>query len=371
MEIKMDRKELLKAVSRVQSIIEKRSNMPILATILLNASGGNLYLSATDLEIGLQERLDAQVIEEGSVTVLGRKLYEILRESKRPEFTIKEQENNRLFLSDEMADFNLASLAPDEFPALVEPEDVTTVEIQGELLNEMISKTIHSVALEEVGFKLSGIFVQRLSRQGKTFLRFVGTDGHRLSLIDKPINGVEVLDLDRGVLVPRKGMMELNKLASEGDTIEVGLKGSNCVARSRDITLIIRLLESKFPDYEKVIPKETRNIVKLDRLSLLEGMRKMVILSSENYRSVKVTIEKDSIELVSSNPDLGEGREKISASYEGELIEMAYNPRYFIDVLHAMESEVVELHFVDNSKPCLIRGEGDEGFLGFIMPMRV
>lgn len=371
MEIKVDQKEFLKAVSRVQSIIEKRTNMPILATILLNASGGDLYLTATDLEIGLRERLDAQVIEEGNVTVSGRKLYEILRESKRPEFIIREQENNRLFLSDEVADFTLASIAPDEFPALVEPENIASVGIEGEFLNEMINKTIHSVALEEAGFKLSGLFVQKLSRQGKTFLRFVGTDGHRLSLIDKYISGVEVLDLETGVLVPRKGMIELNKLASEGDTIEVGLKGSNCIARSKDITLVIRLLESKFPDYEKVIPKDTGNVVKLDRLSLLEGMRKMVILSSENYRSVKVTIEKDSIELASANPDLGEGWEKIGASYEGESMEMTYNPRYFIDVLHAMESETVELHFIDNSKPCLIRGEGDKGFLGFIMPMRV
>ena len=371
MEIRIDKDELLKAVSRVQSIIEKRSNMPILSLILLSAQETSIQISATDLEISLQQRIPAEVLRPGSVTISGRKLFEILKESKHPGIHIKEKENNWVFISDERAKYNLAALSPDEYPVLVEPEDVAMARIEGDLLREMITKTIYSVTLEEAGFKLSGIFTEKVVREGKTYLRMVSTDGHRLSLIDKEVKDIEKIKLDGGVMIPRKGMAELGKLAAEGGMLELGFKQSNCVARNENSLIVIRLLESKFPDYSAVIPKKIKGLVNVKREDLLDGMKKMIILATETYRGVKITLDKGVLEMVSINPDLGDVQEKIDVEYKAERLEAGFNPRYFIDTLQNMSSEVVELGFIDNSSPCLIKGKQDEGFLGLIMPMRL
>lgn len=371
MEIKIDRDELYKNVSRVQSIIERRSNMPILSTILLSASGSQVQMSATDLELGFQQTIPAEVTEEGNVTISGRKLFEILKETRRTEFHIKEKENNRVFISDGAARFDLACLPADEYPSFVEPEGVVMVEVACEMLSEMINKTIYSVTMEEAGFKLSGVFTEKVAQKGTSLLRMVSTDGHRLSLMDKALPGIESLDLGKGVMIPKKGMGELNKLASEGGSLHIGFKEKNCVVKKEDALLVVRLLESKFPDYHAVIPQQEKNTVAVNRTSMLESMRKMLILTNERYRAVKITLENDTMELVSTNPDLGEAQETISVAYRGDRLEAGFNPRYFIDALQAMESEIVNLGFIDNSRPCIIRGDADEGFLGLIMPMRV
>ncbi len=371
MEIKINREAFYRAVSRVQSIIEKRSNMPILSMILLSATDSEISILATDLEISFQQRLSAEVIDPGSMTISGRKLFEILKESKSSDMLIKEKDNNWVFISDDKTRYNLACLSAEEYPVFVEPEEVVTIEREGDMLREMIQKTIYSVTLEEAGFKLSGIFTERVTQKDKTFLRMVSTDGHRLAMIDKEIKDVDDLKIANGVMIPKKGMMELNKLVSEGGTVSLGFKQNNCVMKKEDSLIIIRLLESKFPDYNAVIPQQTKHLVKIKRETVLDGMKKMVILSNETYRGVKITLENNNMELMSVNPDLGDVQENLEVEYSNERLEMGFNSRYFIDVLQAMESDMVELGFIDNSSPCLITGNEDKGFLGLVMPMRL
>ncbi len=371
MEIKISRNELLKSVSKVQGIIERKSSMAVLSCILFDASGTSVRLSATDLELGFQETLPATIVQEGSVTISGRKLFEILKESNCESFHIKQRENNWVRLSDGVARFDLAGIAAEEFPVFIEPEDVPMVPMEGDVLSDMINKTIYAITAEEAGFKLSGVYTERISRDGGFFLRMVATDGHRLSLVEKVVPGLERLDLPRGVMIPKKGMSELSRLAGEGGPVHIGFKQKDCVAKKENSLLVMRLLEARFPDYQAVIPKEAVFSIDVKRISLLEAMRKMLILSSDRYRAVKMTIEKDVLDLVSVNPDLGEAEEKIPIEYSGEGMEAGFNPRYFIDVAQAMNSDVIHLEFMDNSKPCVIKGDEDEGFIGLIMPMRV
>jgi len=371
MEIKIARNELLKSVSRVQSIIERKSSMPVLSTILFDASGSSVRLSATDLELGFQETLQATVVQEGSITISGRKLFEILKESNAETFSIRGRENNWVRLSDGIARFDLACIPADEFPLFIEPEGVPMVQIEGDVLADMINKTIYAITVEEAGYKLSGVFTEKISTDGGHFLRMVATDGHRLSMVDKPVPQIDRLDLERGVMIPKKGMSELNRLASEGGPVGIGFKEKDCVARKENALLVMRLLEAKFPDYKAVIPKEAAFSIRLKRFSLLEAMRKMMILSNERYRAVKITLENNALDLVSANPDLGEAQEKMDIAYSGERIEAGFNPRYFIDVLQSMQSDEIQMEFLDNSKPCVIKGDEDEGFIGLIMPMRV
>ena len=371
MEIRINREELYKAVSKVQTIIEKRSNMPILSMVLLNVGKSDLHLSATDLEISFQQKIPAEVINPGSVTISGRKLFEILKECKNPRMHIREKENNWVFLTDDQVKYNLACLPAEEYPLFMEPEGVDLMEMDASVLKEMINKTIFSVTLDEAGFKLSGVFTETVTQEGKLYLRMVSTDGHRLSLIEKEMADTQKLKIDGGIMIPKKGMMELSKLASEGGPMQIGFKKNNCVAKKENSLVVIRLLESKFPDYNAVIPKNMKSLVKIKREALLDGMKKMVILTSEAYRGVKISLEKNSIELVSINPDLGDAQEKLEVEYKGDRIEAGFNARYFIDVLQAMESEFIDLGFIDNSSPCVIKGKEDIGFLGLIMPMRL
>lgn len=371
MEIKINKDELFRSVSKVQSVIEKRSNMPILSMILISTVDSSISISATDLEISMQQTIPAEVIESGSITISGRKIFEILKESKSHDIYMKEKENNWVFISDDRAQFNLACLPAEEYPVFIEPEGVSTVEMDGDVLNEMISKTIYSVTMEEAGFKLSGVFTEKVARQGKTLFRMVSTDGHRLSMIDKTIDNIEDLNIDNGVMIPKKGMLELSKLASEGEKIRIGFKQNNCIAKTGNSLVVVRLLESKFPDYNSVIPNEVKHSIRVKREEILDGMKKMVILSNESYRGVKISLEKNNMELVSINPDLGDAKDNIKIEFGDERLEMGFNSRYFIDVLQSMDSDEVELGFIDNSSPCLIKGEKDKGFLGLVMPMRI
>lgn len=371
MDIKIDREELFRNISKVQSIIERRTNMPILSTILLTAKGDQVYIFATDLELGFQQVMSADIINEGSLTISGRKLFEILKESRSPVFHIMEKENNWVFMSDDVARFDLASLPADEYPMFAEPEGVTFIEVKGEEVCGMINKTIYAVSMEDAGFKLSGIFTEKAKDNGNTVFRMVSTDGHRLSMIDKDIPDIDSLELSNGVMIPKKGMSELNKLAGEGGILQIGFKDKNFVAKKEGAVLVVRLLEAKFPDYKAVIPTEERYKVEVNRISLLEAMRKMLILSNERYRAVKISLENDTLELVSTNPDIGEGQENIKIEYKAERLEAGFNPRYFIDTLQSMESEIVEMGFIDGSKPCVLKGNADKGFLGLIMPMRL
>jgi len=371
MEIKIYKDELYKAISKVQSIVEKRSNMPILSMVHISVINSDIFITATDLEISLQQKISCETINPGSITISGRKLYEILKESKSSSILIKEKENNWVFITDEKTRYNLACLPSEEYPVFTEPEGVDTVEIEGEVLQEMINKTIYSVTLEEAGFKLSGVFTEKVAQQGKTLLRMVSTDGHRLSMMDKEIKNVEDLKIDSGVMIPKKGMLELNRLVSEGGKIHLGFKQNNCIAKKENSTIVIRLLESKFPDYNAVIPQKAKHYIKMKRDSLLDGMKKMVILTNESYKGVKITLENNNMELVSINPDLGDAQENMKVEYENERLEMGFNSRYFIDALQSMDSDIVDLGFIDNSSPCLITGKDDIGFLGLVMPMRL
>jgi len=374
MEIKIDKDVLLKGISRVQGILEKRSHMPILSTVLLTTKGDELEISATDLEIGFQNSYPVETIRPGSITISGKKLLDITKETNRKKIYISEKENNWVYISDNNAHYNLSCLPADEFPALIEPEDTVMIEIDSKVLAEMINKTIYSITMEEAGFKLSGVFMEKTKKEGEDFLRMVATDGHRLSLIDKKVPDIQKIELKHGVMIPKKGLIELNKLSLEDGGILFGLKQNNLVAKQERALIIIRLLDTKFPDYKNVIPakeEDKENIIIISRMSLLEAMRRMMIVRSDQYQRVEMKIGLDYLEMVSVNPDLGNVEEKIEVKYEGNLIEMGFNPRYFIDTLQSMISDTIHLNIKDQTSPCLITGDQDEGFLGLIMPMRV
>ncbi len=374
MEIVVSREAVLKTMSRVQGIIEKKSNMAILSTVLMTASSGRIHISATDLELGFQESLPAMVVEEGAITLPGRKFFEIVKETRRDELSLKELPNKKVLISDGAARFDLSYIPPDEYPPIMEVSDITHLPFKGALLSEMVSKTIYAVSTEDSGYKLSGVFLQTgiEDTTGLPILTMVATDGHRLSLVEAQGSDLEFLGIKDGIMVPRKGIAELGKLASEYETLEIGVQKKLFQARTENLRLVIRLLDSKFPDYRSVIPKSS-DITKiyLKRTDLLEAMKRMLILCDDRYKAVRITLDSDVMVFFSTNPDLGEAVENIAVRYRGERMEVAFNPKFFIEALQPLVSEEISMGFVDAQKPCVITGEADLGFMGLIMPMRL
>ena len=373
MEIKINRETLLKGIYRVQGVLEKRSNMPILSSVLLTAKDDKLKISATDLEVSFEKSYPAKVIQSGDITISGKQLLDITRETNSNEIHIAEKENNWVYISDGNAHYNLSFLSPDEFPVLAEIDECVLAEVNGKLLSEMISKTVYATTVEESGFRLSGVFLEKIKNKEDIYFRMVSTDGHRLSLVDKEIPDIEKLELKDGIMIPKKSLMELNKFALEEETVFLGLQKNNLIVKKNEALIVIRLLDSKFPDYKNMIPEKQKDdkFITLNKKNLLDTMKRMMIVGGDQYKGVTFNISEDYIEMISENPDLGDVKEKIKIEYQGNSITVGFNPKYFMDALQSMESEMIYLKIKDENSPCFITGEVDKGFIGLIMPIRI
>lgn len=370
MELTARKDDLARSLQKSQSVVEKRTSMPILSNVLLEAADGRLTVTATDLEISFQSSFEAKVNKPGRLTAPARKFYEIIKELPSDDVYLKEKENQHMHLTGGRASYDLVGLSADDYPALPDISGIPDLPVDAETLSEMIEKTIFSISQEDTRFNLAGLFVQKRRRDDKEFLRMVSTDGHRLSLVDREMPGISALDIDKGVIIPRKGVAEMRRMAEDGD-LTLGLNGSFAVLKKDDATLILRMQEGSFPDYEVVIPKNTTRVVLVNRQGFGEVIRRVSIMATDRFQGVQLNFKDGLLELVSQNPDLGEARESIEVEYDGEPFTVGFNARYFLDLCAAMRSEVISLSFIDENNPCLIKGEGDEGFLSVIMPMRL
>jgi DNA polymerase-3 subunit beta len=243
--------------------------------------------------------------------------------------------------------------------------------MEATLLKEMIDKTIFAVSTEETRYNLSGIYFEKVEDQDPVGLKLVATDGHRLSLIQKPFPEVTKFAFDKGVIIPRKGMQELSRLLEDTEKVHVAFQENTAVFRKDESTLIMRVIDGDFPDYNSVIPKECKRELQIDRSRFMEMLRRMSIISTDRYRGIRCNIKPDHMEIISNNPEIGDAREEIPVSYQGEEMTIAFNPRYFMEAVAAMQSELISAKMVDESSACIISGEKDEGFFSVVMPMRL
>jgi DNA polymerase-3 subunit beta len=371
MELTVRREDLAKGLGRSQSVVERRTSMPILSNVLLEAEGEKLKISATDLETSFIGEYPARISRPGRLTVPARKLFEIVKELPVDELYLKEKENSYLHLSGGRANFELVGMAPDEFPQLPEATGLPELKLEADTLAEMIEKTYFSISQEDTRFNLAGLFVEKRQTDDEQSLRFVSTDGHRLSIVDRAIEGIEDFNMEQGVIIPRKAVAEIRKLAEEGEELTLGLNQELGVVRKDEVILILRMQEGTFPDYKVVIPKNIKKHVLVNRRGFGDMLKRVSILAQDRFHGVRFDFKPGLLEVVSQNPDLGEAREALEADYSGEGFHLGFNARYFLDLCGAMHSEDITLSFVDEQSPCMIKGEGDPGFLSVIMPMRL
>ena len=358
------REALLKPLQAVIGVVERRQTMPILSNVLLVAKDGQLLVTATDLEVELVARADVETESGGEITVSGRKLLDICR--ALPEGTVVNvsASGEKLVVKAGRSRFNLATLPAAEFPVIEDIKSGQTVRVSQETLGRLIEKTHFSMAQQDVRYYLNGMLLET----GDGRLRAVATDGHRLALSQATLGGKVS---EQQVIVPRKGVLELQRLlGGEGD-LDVE-SGANHVRIQLDgIRFTSKLIDGRFPEYERVIPKESSNELKADRGVLRAALQRTAILSNEKYRGIRLVIRDSGVVLQAHNPEQEEAEEEIEVEYSGEDIEIGFNVNYLLDALGAVEGDDVTISVQDSNSSCLIRQPGNDDSRFVVMPMRL
>jgi DNA polymerase-3 subunit beta len=373
MKFSISKNDLQHGLARLQAVVEKRNTMPILANVHLaaasGAEAGSLELAATDLEVGIRSCHPATVDQDGSVTTSARKLYEIVRELPDEPVRVEVSPNAYLSISCGRGAFTLAGNLPDEYPTLpaASPAQMTTM--PAIVLGEMIERSMYAASTDETRYNLNGVYLEYLGDSGK--LRMVATDGHRLAYVDRDV-GTPVESLEKGVIIPRKALVELKRLVDEedADEVQLGFEGSNGLVQKQGVTLVMRLIEGEFPNYRQVIPQELTQRLVVPIESLRQALRRVALLSSERSRAVKLQLTPGLLRLSASNPDLGEAQEDLDLDYAGKELTIAFNARYLLDCLNVLAGKEVVLSLQDEHSPTQLVPTDDEDTLAVVMPMR-
>jgi len=370
MKATIERATLLKGLSHVQSVVERRNTIPILSNVLIEATGdGTIKLMATDLDLQINETIAAAIDQPGATTVSAHTLFDIARklpEGAQVELSAAE---GRMSIVAGRARFSLATLPRDDFPVIAEGELPTSFELPAETLKQIIDKTRFAISTEETRYYLNGIF-WHVSDDPQPVLKAAATDGHRLARVTVPRpDGAEGMP---DVIIPRKCVAELRKLLDEIDG-SVGVSLSNTKIRFDlgQALLTSKLIDGTFPDYSRVIPTGNDKILKIDPRSFEEGVDRVSTIATEKTRAVKMALDRDKITLSVTSPENGAAAEEVPGDYTAPSFEIGFNSRYLLDILGQIEGDSVEVHLADAAAPTLIRENDKAPALYVLMPMRV
>lgn len=366
------RDEILKELSLVQGIVERKNTIPILANVLMDARGSRVELTATDLDVGVRTSFKASVREEGALTLSAKKVFEIVRASSSEEIQFKELENYWASITCGKSYFKMVGLSRAEFPSLPDPPAEPSCSLPAVRLRDMIQKTIFAITGEEGRYYLNGAL---LDIQQDSFA-LVSTDGHRLAYISTKDGIGERGGSSQRIIVPKKTLSELLKIITEPDTkIAFSVADNHLFFQIGDRLLVSKRIENQFPAWEKVIPRENDKVVGIGREDFSGALRRVSLLSNERSRAVRLGIRSGKMEVSSQNPEVGEAREEIEVEYTGEPVQIGFNGQYLLDFMTAVGDEKVKLELKDDQSQGLLRGtaqkEPAEDYCYVVMPMRI
>jgi DNA polymerase III subunit beta len=399
MHLKIDRGALLKGVERTLGVVDRRGTMPILANFLLQTDENRVLISATDLEVSFRGLYPAEVIEHGALTIQAHSFHNLIKELPGDNLDLIGTENSNLKIQVGDSRYQLHGLPADQFPPVPEITDQEMAQVESRMVREMIEKTIFSVSDDDLQYHLSSIFWERIgvvrgettetrpveSGEGEAeediaqekdyWLRLSSTDGHRLTLIERLLPESGQFLIEKGILIPRKGMAEVIRFLGEEERVLLGLGKQSLALQADDRYLFIRLLlDKKFPDYRRIMPETFLYRFAINRKVLFDTIRRIALLSSDRFKGVILKLMPDHLEVTFNNPEVGEGREvvgvlKEQGDPEGLPMEIGFNARYFLEPLHAMTSDMVILEVNEKDRPCRLVDQTDPHYFSIIMPM--
>lgn len=366
MKFTVPKENILEELQLLQGIVEKRNTMPILANILVQAGPDEVELTGTDLEVGLRTHFAAAIEEPGAITVAGKKLFEIVKSLPDGQpVTFREGKGSMMEITSGESEFSIVCLPKDEYPQVPEAKFEKKISLPVETFQAMIDRVFFAIAQEQRYYLNGALMVLK----GKS-IELVSTDGHRLSYASKALeSGGSAKEIR--VIVAKKTLNELRKY--ESGEVEFDMDENNLFFRCGQRTLISRIIESKFPNFEAVIPKDNPNAAVIPLGTFCDAIRRVSLFSSERSRGVKFTLEKNKMKLFSSNPELGEARDKLDIDYKGGGIEIGFNSQYVLDYLGTISGEKIRLELKDENSAALLRPEGDAEIksLYVLMPMKI
>lgn len=367
MKFACDRETLLKPLQAVQGVVERRQTLPILGNVLLRCGNGELSATATDMELELSARVAMEESEEGETTVPARKLLDICRSlpvDARLAFAL---EKDKAVLKAGRSRFVLSTLPAKDYPGSDTPADGETLTMAQGALRRLLDLTHFAMAHQDVRYYLNGMLLETSAER----LRAVSTDGHRLAVADLQQAGIPE---GKTIIVPRKAVMELLRLLGSGEEeVEVVVGSASIQANLPDVRLSSKLIDGRFPDYERVIPRQEQSDkhVVVDREVLRQSLQRAAILSNDKYRAIRLVLEKDVLRILANNPEQEQAEEELEVDYKGESLEIGFNVSYLIDALGALPSDVAHIYLTDSGSSCLITpGEGHDCEY-IVMPMRL
>lgn len=366
MRFSLQREVFLKPLAQVVNVVERRQTLPVLANLLARVEGDQLSLTGTDLEVEMVARTRVDDAQAGETTIPARKLFEIVRALPDGSKVTVSQSADKITVQAGRSRFTLASLPANDFPSLDEVDATERVKVGEASLKELIERTAFAMAQQDVRYYLNGLLFDLRDKA----LRCVATDGHRLALCEAGLE--DTVQTKRQIIVPRKGVLELQRLLEGGDReLELEMGRSHIRVKRDDVTFTSKLIDGRFPDYEAVIPIGADREVKIDREALRASLQRAAILSNEKYRGVRIEVSPGQLKINAHNPEQEEAQEEVEADTKVDSLTIGFNVNYLLDALSALRDEHVVLQLRDANSSALVREASSEKCRHVVMPLRL
>ena len=375
MEITANSSDLLKALNHIHGIVEVRHTLPILSNIVLSAENNELSLSSTNLDIFCSDKIDAEIVNSGEISVPAITFFEIVKRLPSGSDVILSMgdEDTELILKCGRSKFNLSTLRTEDFPILSDKDLSTNFVISADELSRMIDKTKFAISNEETRYYLNGIFFHKAESNSIKFLRAVATDGHRLAQYDIPLpQGAEEIT---GIIIPKKTVFELRKVLDDADgDVSVSLNENKIKFSFNNLKIISKVIDGTFPDYTKVIPQNNDKKFKTNNSELknaIDRVSAVAINEETKSKAIKLTIENNKLNLSVESQSKGSAKEEIDISYSNEKVDIGFNSRYLLDICNEVDGDEIDVNLLDSISPAIILDKTDENLFFVLMPMRI
>ena len=371
MKFNISKMDIFKSLSHLIGIVDKKNSLPILSNVLIEAKNNNLYLSATDMDISIVEKLSCDILEDGSTTVNAQIFYDIIRKvDDNTEVEIISNNGKIMTLRAGGSRFSLSCLPKEDFPIIDQNNDGININIHSNILFKLIDKTKFAISNEETRYFLNGLYFNITNENNKTNLTLVGTDGHRLAKFNKELN--QDIDQAIGVIIPKKTINEISKLLADTENnIEIIISPTKITFFIGNLIFVSKLIDGTFPDYKRVIPPDNNNVLEIERDKLLSAVDRVSTVANEKSPVIKFKLLKDIINLNTVSNDNSTATEDLNFKYDGEELEIGFNSKYIMDIVNNLDDDKITIKLKDGSSPITAQEKSNSNLIYVLMPMRV